>query len=88
MMKIRGTETEGVRKIWKNFTSQRVILNCDHFLECNCQTSQRTLYITHGLMCEIGGDGLCFTLCSVMGLFGHPDYGGTCCLHVLNSGST
>ena len=87
-MKIRGTETEGVTKIWKNLMSQRVILDCVHSFECDCQTSQRILYKTHGLMRETEGDGVCFTLCSVMGLFGPPHYGGTCCLHILNSDST
>jgi hypothetical protein len=56
--------------------SQHVILNCDHSLECSCQTSQRILYKTHGLMCEIGGEGVCFTVCSLMGLFGHHEDGG------------
>jgi hypothetical protein len=36
-------------------------------------------------MCESGGDDVCFTLCSEMGLFRHPDYGGICRLHILNS---
>jgi len=63
MMKIRGTETEGVTKIWKNFMSPRVTLNCDHSLESNCQTSQRILYKTHGLMHEIWGEMVCVLHC-------------------------
>jgi hypothetical protein len=41
-----GTETEGVTKVWKNFMSQRVIFICDHFLECNCHTTENTVQNT------------------------------------------
>jgi len=63
MMKIRSTETEGVTKIWKNFMSQQVILNCDHSLEC--VRPVREYCTQHMAWCVRLGEMVCVLHCVV-----------------------